>query len=67
MASVALGNILTTVQLIKNFSNNKDDFLKTINLLQMNLINPMQKDDKKIATTQTQLKQFGNNSQSSLL
>lgn len=69
VTSAALGNICTTVQLINDIANNKDDFLKTIHLLQTDLINPMQKEnnDKKIATTQTQLNQLESSSESSLL
>lgn len=60
MTSAALGNICTTVQLINDIANNKDDFLKIVHLLQTDLINPMQKEnnDKKVASTQTPFKQL---------
>jgi len=49
VSSAALGNVCTTVQAINDMTNNIDYFHKTINLLQTDLIDPMQKenDEKK--------------------
>lgn len=71
MTSAAISDIYTTAQLIRdNVEYNKDDFFKTVNLLQMDLINPMQKennDKKKVATTQTRSIQPESSTESSLL
>lgn len=55
MSSAALGNIATTLQYINDIKNNKDNFFKIINLLQKDLINPMQEKnvEKKTVSTQT--------------
>lgn len=59
MSSAALGDISTTIQYINDIKNNKDDFFKTINLLQNDLINPMQEKEveKKSVGTQTSPKE----------
>lgn len=55
MSSAAIGDIGTTIQYINDIKNNKDDFFKIINLLQNDLINPMQENnaEKKTIGTQT--------------
>lgn len=69
VSSAALGNVCTTVQAINDMTNNIDNFHNTINLLQRDLINPMQKenDEKKVASTQTQPKPREISTESSLL
>ncbi|XP_050527774.1 proteasome inhibitor PI31 subunit [Daktulosphaira vitifoliae] len=56
VSSAALGNIATVIKYIMDMPNNRDDFLGTVNILQKDLIDPMQiiSDDKKAASTQTQ-------------
>lgn len=69
MSSAAFGNVYVTVQAINDMTNNIDHFHETINLLQTDLINPMQKenDEKKVASTQTQSKQSETSSEPPLL
>lgn len=69
MSSAALGNVCAAVKAINDMTNNIDNFHETINLLQTNLIDPMQKekDEKKVASTQTQPKQSEISTESPLL
>jgi len=69
VSSAAFGNVYVTVQAINDMTNNIDHFHETINLLQTDLINPMQKenDEKKVASTQTQSKQSETSSEPPLL
>lgn len=55
MSSAAFGDISTVVQCISDMETNKDSFHGTVNMLQKDLVSPMQKenDDKKAASTQT--------------
>lgn len=70
MSSTALDNVTNIVKWISDIPNNEDDFQKIVNLLQLDLVNPMktENDDKKEASTQTQTKQpESSSSESSLL
>lgn len=70
MSSTALDNVTNIVKWISDIPNNEDDFQKIVNLLQLDLVNPMktENDDKKAASTQTQTKQPESSSpESSLL
>lgn len=55
MSSAAVGNIDLTVHYIHDIVNNKDNFYKTVSLLEKDLIDPMQteNDNKKSTSTQT--------------
>lgn len=69
MSSAALGNIKVTVLWISDMLKNKENFQKTVIMLQKDLIDPMQKEsnDKKAVSTQTQSKQPENTTESSPL
>lgn len=56
VSSAAIGDISTTIQYMNDIKNNEDDFFKIINLLQKDLINPMQEknDDQNTVGTQTE-------------
>lgn len=55
VSSAAFGDISTVVQYISDIEKNKDNFHETVELLQKDLINPMQKESevKRVASTQT--------------
>lgn len=57
MSSATIDNIDMAVKYINDVLNNKDIFLKTIEVIQKDLINPLprENDDRKNASTQTNL------------
>jgi len=56
VASAAIGNVDSAVKSISDSANNKDEFYETINLLETDLIKPMQKENEDKTNVGTQTK-----------